>query len=124
MDVVLFFPESCREAGDRLVNMLAPTIPGNDLIVFQNFQDVSRLLRHLENKPRVAVLAAGNQKELEELSFLRPFLRDTQIILLLPDGEVETLSLAHRWRPRFVTCFKGNLTGTGMISVLEKILTR
>lgn len=123
MDVILFFPDSCRDAGDRLVTKLLPAIPGRDLVVFQNFQDISRLLRHLENKPRVAVLAAGNRQELDELSSLRPLLRDTQIILMLPDEEVETLSRAHRWRPRFLTYFKGNFTTTGIISILKKILS-
>lgn len=120
LKVVLFFPESCKEAGDRFRNVLDLMIPGDRMLFLQNFQDLSRILCRLENKPKVAVLAAGNWQELEGLWSLRPFLHNTHLVLVLPDGKVETLSRAHRLRPRFLTYLTDNFTE--LVPVLRKML--
>jgi hypothetical protein len=41
--------------------------------------------------------------------------RDVKILLVLPDTEEETIAMAHRFRPRYVTCVTGNLSALGAV---------
>ena len=63
----------------------------------------------------IAVLVPANRGDLLELRTIRPMFRDVQILLVLPDAEEETIAMAHRFRPRYLTCVTDNLSALGAV---------
>jgi hypothetical protein len=60
-------------------------------------------LRKLAFHCTIAVIVASDKDELREISSLRPLLWGLRTIVVLPDEDDETVSLAHALRPRFVS---------------------
>jgi hypothetical protein len=62
-------------------------------------------LRPLNNKPGLVLLALPDKFTLRQVLRLDVLLRPFRVVLILPDGEDDTVNLAHRLRPRYVTDF-------------------
>ncbi len=54
------------------------------------------------NGLNIAVLEAQSMEELKDLVALHDLFLDIRVILILPDRERETISNAHKLRPRFL----------------------
>jgi hypothetical protein len=76
--------------------------PEHDVTAYGNLEDLRRGLHMPLRRPKLAVLKADTRKELEGLLFLRDLLADLRIVLIVPDQDEATLSLAHRFYPRFL----------------------
>lgn len=70
----------------------------------------------------VTVLLVASRHELENIVQYADLLRDQKIILVLPDRNMETLSMAHTLYPRFISYTDGNLRD--VTSVLRKLIIR
>jgi hypothetical protein len=73
----------------------------------------------------VFVFLVSDRRELQGLIECREWLRDSRLILVLPDEEMETVSRGHVLRPRFITYAEsdfidvsavlGKMTGIGAV---------
>ena len=88
--------------------------------VFRSIEDLSSRLRRPADGFTIAVLVAGNKKDLVDFAFIRNLLSDTPIILVLPDRKESTASIGYGLVPRFLTYVDSNLMEVG--AVLEKML--
>lgn len=87
--------------------------------VVRQLEDVKALLLYRSEEIRVAVLLAATRQDLLDLKSLWSLLEDKRTILILPDGEAETVAMAHSMRPRFISC--GDRDFRDVIAVLEKM---
>ncbi len=76
-------------------------------------------LRQPADESIIAVLFAATRNELWQLLSMEDLLDSAAIILILPDGQEETIRIGHRLRPRFMSCMDGDFEETA--AVLEKI---
>jgi hypothetical protein len=69
------------------------------------YRDISELRRELYRpgkQLKLIVLYAADRSDLESIPLLNDLLRDIRIVLILPDLDKATVSLAHRLHPRFL----------------------
>jgi hypothetical protein len=71
-------------------------------------------------RPTVAVILVSSHGEFLRLLSIRDSLRETQLILILPDRLVYTISMGHKLRPRFLTYVDSDPAEVG--AVLAKML--
>ena len=72
------------------------------------------------NGLNIAVLEANSMDELKDLVSLHDLFLDIRIILILPDRERETISNAHKLRPRFLAYADSDFESVKV--VLKKML--
>lgn len=56
-----------------------------------------------------------SREELSKLFLIRALSSDVRIILVLPDTEEETIAMAHRSRPRYLTYINSNFLGLATV---------
>lgn len=68
----------------------------------------------------IVVLLMGTREDLDHLRSIKHLLEDTRVLLVLPDGNTETVRLAHEFTPRFLTYLDADFED--LSGVLKKIL--
>jgi hypothetical protein len=108
-----------RTAGQRLEQLARKVRTSASVHVVRQLDDVRATLLYPSEKIGVAVLFAATRQELLDLKSIWSLLEDMRTILILPDGEEETVAVAHTMRPRFITC--GDRDFRDVVAVLEKM---
>jgi len=100
--------------------MLRRLVPEENLEVYRKIEELTPRLQRLYDRDAIVILQARDREELLRMISLRDLLQGIRVILLLPDREQETISLAHSLRPRFLGNGESDLSNT--VSVLQKML--
>lgn len=95
-------------------------VPDENLEVYRSIEELAQVLHRLYDHNTIAILQARDREELLRIISLRELLQGMRVILLIPDREEETISMAHSLRPRFLGSGKSDLSDT--MSVLRKML--
>jgi hypothetical protein len=119
MKVLLYNRES-GATGNRLQSFLETHVPGCKVEMYRTIEGLAERLKAPHESEVVAVLRANSREDLMALLSIQHRLQDIKTILLAPDGEKETNSLAHQLRPRFLSCINNDLHNVA--AVLEKML--
>ncbi|HXZ38310.1 MAG TPA: hypothetical protein VEL68_19950 [Thermodesulfobacteriota bacterium] len=112
------------EAAESLVKMkkaietALPNIKGETFSTLESL--AQRLKEPYDGEEKVALLAATDQKNLEDFLSLQRLFLNVPLILLVPNRSTETMALAHRLRPRFLNDVQGDFTA--VIEVLRKMV--
>jgi len=117
---ILFYTSAPKQFGTEITCMLA--LSAENLFEFQSVYNTDNLKQLLQNEltaEMVVILAALSHSELDELLQLRQRYDDLPVILLLADDTDETLKIAHRFRPKFLTTVHHDFTY--VMSVVEKL---
>jgi hypothetical protein len=64
----------------------------------------------------------GKREDILELIGVRHLFRHVPVVLVLPDTDEETIALAHRLRPRYLTYIDTHFVG--LYPVLERLFER
>jgi len=113
------------EAAESLVKMkkaietALPNIKGETFFTLESL--AQRLKEPYDGEEKVALLAATDQKNLEDFLSLQRLFLNVPLILLVPNRSTETMALAHRLRPRFLNDVQGDFTA--VIEVLRKMVS-
>lgn len=106
-------------AGQRLEQLARKVRSSASVHVVRQIDDIKAAVLYRSEEMRVAVLFAATRQDLLDLKSVWPLLQDMRTILILPDGEKETVAVAHTMRPRFITCGDGDFRD--VVAVLEKM---
>jgi hypothetical protein len=109
MELLFYSPIDSKDHGtwlSRLIDNLASDIK---IEVYQTIDSLSERLRLPIGNQEILVLLIENKENLINMLSIKYLLRHIRIIIILPDSEVETISLAHRLRPRYLSYLNGNL---------------
>ena len=105
-----------HEIGERLKTLtLAERVE-----VYRSIEELVHGFYRLYDRDTIVLLQVRDREELLRIVSLRDLLQGLRVILLIPDGEEETISLAHRLRPRFLGNSENDFSDT--FSVLQKML--
>jgi hypothetical protein len=72
---------------------------------FKTIGDFEEHLKKPRYEPTCAVLFAPDRQDLVDLLSIQRLFRNIPIILVIPTGNDDTIALAHRLRPRFLSYF-------------------
>jgi len=99
---------------------LRTLVPDEGVETYTSIEELANRLLHLIDHDAIVIIQAGDREELLRILSLRDALQNVRVILLVPDREDETISLAHRLRPRFLANSESGFSDT--MSVLRKML--
>jgi hypothetical protein len=119
---ILIYASPCHADSRRLLNAVQNLSDSHHCI---HYDDLTRLFDALHRSgigSRMAVLFPSNRDELSRLVATRHLLLDMQIILILPNGESQTLSHGHALHPRFISYADSDFSDVAAVSA--KLLAR
>jgi hypothetical protein len=100
---LLFYASKNDESENRLDAAIRSVAQGEAVERFVTLEDFRERLRSIVEPNSIMVLAAVDREELSKLQAFREMLTEIYIILVLPDREDDTIKLAHRLKPRFLS---------------------
>ena len=118
MHIQLFISEKAPE-GKRLLAVLREAMPEVPLIQYHTTGAVGRVKASVYNEKAVAVIMVTGRDELAALARLENTWDRLKTILVLPDSEPETVSLAHALRPSYIAFTGGHFAD--VIAILNHI---
>jgi len=117
---ILFYSSKRQAPGVSIGASLRTLVPDERVETYTSIEELANRLLHLVDHDAIVILQAGDRQELLRILSLRDVLQGVRVILLVPDREEETISLAHRLRPRFLANSESGFSDT--MSVVQKML--
>lgn len=106
--------------GGRFLEDVTPLIAEDKLEVFHGLPALAERLRKPRDAGSVVLVLGPSHEDLRRISALREYLQDARILLVLEDSNPETIALAHRVKPTFISDLESGTTG--VLSVLRQLL--
>ena len=119
MNLTAFIPEN-NENGACLLQAVEKSLPEGTVVLSRNYEDLRMQLVRPADERNCALLFAEDKKDLSFFAEHADWFRDFKIILILPDGADNTLSVGFRLHPRYIGYADCNLQE--VIMVLKKML--
>jgi hypothetical protein len=117
---ILLYSSQREDPGAAIEKRLRTLVPDLRMEVYRSIEELAHGLQRLLDHDTIIILRARDREELLHIVSLRDLLQGVRVILLVPDREEETISLAHRLRPRFLSSCEDDFSDT--LSVLRKML--
>lgn len=116
---VLFLMTRPSQRGEELTRELSSVVPTEKFEALYDVAALAERLRKLRGPNSIAIIYDPANSDLRKLSSLKDLFREGRTLLVLPDQEEETITLAHSLLPAFVTYVDdGNAQ---VVSVLKKL---
>ncbi len=106
--MLLLYAVVPSEVQEQAMRALEPLLPDGTVQVYQTINDLSRRLRQPKDDLTIVVLLLGSREDVLDILNIRHLFRGVRIVLVVPDLDYETITLAHRLRPRYLTYIGGN----------------
>jgi len=116
MNLFVYLPRP-GDKGDELLRAVAPFVSKGSLDVFSDLQSFAVRIRQLKDSFSIALIWNPTREDLREMGFMRDFLTGVRTLLVLPDQEMDTIALAHKIFPAYITYIDEGLSE--VVSVLE-----
>lgn len=117
---ILLYSSAEEEPKIGIRERLRNLVPEENLEIYRSIEELVHGLYRLHSYDTILLLQAKDREELLRIVSLRDLLQGLRVILLIPDREGDTISLAHRLRPRFLSNSENDFSDT--FSVLQKML--
>jgi len=117
MNVILYVPNSGR---DDIQQRIEDMIPGKGLKIYKTLEGLSERLHQPIDPETILIIVARSQEKLSEIFPLRRVLGDVRTVVVAPDQDPKTVSLAHQLRPRFLTYVNSDFGD--LVAVLQKMI--
>jgi hypothetical protein len=117
---ILLYSSAKEEPKIGIRERLRNLVPEENLEIYRSIEELVHGLYRLYSYDTILLLQAKDREELLRIVSLRDLLQGLRVILLIPDREGDTISLAHRLRPRFLSNGENDFSDT--FSVLQKML--
>ena len=105
MSTIFLYTRELRAAEKRLRCIFETLVSGDRIEVCRSVRALEKKLGKLKasGSRTLAVLFSADRKDLKDLIAIQDLLEDAFVIMVLSDEKRETISLAHKIRPRFIT---------------------
>lgn len=94
--------------GKEIQGMMEELLLTDQLDVLRSVDSLSQKLQKPWEKKPIVIILVYKKDELLDLISIREQLHQMRLILVLPDAEKGTISLAHRLRPNYLTYIYSN----------------
>jgi len=105
------------DKGDELLKAVAPYVSRGSLDVFSDLRSFALRVRRPKDSFSIALIWNPSKEDLREIARMRDFLTGVRTLLVLPDQETETIALAHKIFPNYITYIDEGVSE--VVSVLE-----
>jgi len=106
--------------GEPYLRDISQLVPRDRLEVFLDVPSFAERLRRPKDPLTTLLLLRPSHEDLMKVVSLRDLLKDARILLVLDDQSEETISLAHKVRPTYIS-YVDNGT-SGVVAVLKQLL--
>jgi hypothetical protein len=117
---ILFYSSKKEDSEIGIGERLKALVPEERVEMCRSIEELVHGLYRLYRHDTIVLLQARDREELLRIVSLRDLLQGLRVILLIPDRNGETISLAHRLRPRFLSNSENDFSDT--MSVLQKMM--
>ena len=117
---VLFYATVTDGPGKRLQRVIEELVPEENTEIYRTIESLFRRLREPTYDLSIAVLLAASRGALLDILSIRDLLCHLRIILVLPDGQDDTIAKGHTLRPRYSTYVDSDFADVA--AVLSKML--
>lgn len=100
---VFLYSSKIEGKGKEIQRVMEEVFADQKLNVLRSVENVSQKLQEPWEEKPIVILLAQKKDELLDFFSIRDQLHDVRLILVLPDAEEGTISLAHRLRPNYLT---------------------
>ena len=98
---LVVYMDTVKGPGERLMQMAISQIPNTAIEFYGEIDLFSRRLFELGYGGAIGVLLATSTTALMEIFAVKDFISDIRKVLILPDSELDTISLGLKLYPRF-----------------------
>jgi hypothetical protein len=112
---ILFYSSKHNENESRLAGAIKAATPEKSIERFTSLADLRERLRSIVEPASIAVLAATDMEELQNLQAFRDMLTEIYVILVIPDWQESTVKLAYILKPRFMNVMEDDFLNLGQI---------
>lgn len=117
----LFFLMTGQDgAGEPFLRDAGPLVSRDAVEVFKDLPSFADRLRRPKDPSCVVVILGPSDEDLKRIAPLREYLKDSRILLVLRDQGEETMRLAHRILPTYITYFDNGTSG--VVSVIRRVM--
>jgi hypothetical protein len=118
MNLFFYLPGS-RGKGEDVLGAVAPFACGGSLEVFPDLRSFAARMRRPKDSLSVALIWNPTKEDLRAIGSMRDLLTGVRTLLILPDQETETIALAHKIFPTYITYVDEG--ASKIVSVLERL---
>jgi len=119
---ILLYSSKKEQPGVGIGERLRMLVPEDRFKIYRSVEEFIQGLYRLYDHDTIILLQVKDREELLRIVSVRDLLQGLRVILLVPDRERETISLAHSLRPRFLGNSENDFSDT--MSVLQKMIER
>ena len=104
MSLILFVHKNASPKGDSFKSVIDQNFKSLKIEIFNTLETFKSRLKQISiYHKEIHILFVDSKNRLEKLTELIDLLEDKRIILILPDDSEPTISMAHKFFPRFFT---------------------
>ena len=118
MKALLYIPHA-DTIGERLLCTIESSAINKKIEIYRRIDSLSQKLREPIYDIDISIIMIPNAKQLSKILLLKERLREINTILILPDRETNTISLAHKFYPRYISFSDSDFKDIG--EVLKKM---
>ena len=100
---LIYYGSTDNGDGKRLQQVIKSVVPVENTEIYRSIEELGNRLRLPTSDVSVFVLFTKSKTELFDLILIKKWLLDLRILLVLPDGDKETITMGHTLFPRFLT---------------------
>ncbi len=101
---LFYYSAKTQDEGKRIHDLINQTVTDEKLRVMRTVSGLTSYLQRFRS-PEIAVFLMADAEEVGSIVSLQRFLRNTQLILILPDRNEDLLKAASQLNP-YLTCFR------------------
>jgi hypothetical protein len=116
---IIFYLPRPAEKGQDLLKALVPFVMEGRLEVLSSLEAFAARLHKPKDSSSVMIIWDPTSDELRQIGDMRDLLTGVRTLLVLPDQETETVFLAHKIMPSYISYT--DLGVSGIVSVLGRI---
>lgn len=117
MDIIYFSAAFSKE-DEKLLHIVRKLSSKQNILICRTVEDLTSVLKGPHEDEILVILYAHSKDLLLDVFSFRKILLEHKLILIIPDREQETISLAHRFHPRYLTYVDSDFR------VLEQVLKK
>lgn len=112
---VLFYINGSRKQQVLFEEKVVSIVPENRRLICRSLKELSASLHQSVAGGQICVILTESEQDLLSLFSIRDSLKLTRLILVLPDNSEMSVSLGHRFYPRFADSIGSGLSNTAAV---------
>jgi hypothetical protein len=119
---ILLFTKEAGDTPNRRREILEANFRDRGLETFSTIDRLARGLREPSEEAKIGILLIQDPQDLKRILSIQNLFQDVPLIIQVPDESAETLQMAHRLRPRYLSGAQDDF-GT-LLEVLRNMLNK